>query len=175
MTAQRSHSSGSKPLLVCLVLMLAPLAVGESIVLAQASDVNAEARVFFDRGNELFEQAGRARGRRQRRLLEEALQSYVSALRIVRSRNALFNAAVVLEQLERADEAFAYYREYLAIPGLTDDERAQGETRLDGIRPLIAVIDIASTPIAGVQVFVDRLDLAARGETPSPKTTLLRP
>lgn len=154
--------TGSKPLLLLfLTLTITPLVT----VSAQSSDVNAEARVFFDRGNTLFEQAGRVRGRRQRRLLEEALQNYVSALRIVRSRNAIFNAAIVLEQLERRGEAFAYYREYLAIPGLTDDERTQAQTRLDGIRPQIAIVSIESTP-PGAEVFVDRLDLAARGETP---------
>lgn len=153
MTALRVGSA-----LLCLVLIVS----GAS---AQSSDVNAEARVFFDRGNALFERAGRVRGQRQRRLLEEALQAYVSALRIVRSRNALFNAAIVLEQLERPDEAFGYYREYLAIPGLTDDERSQATTRLDGIRPQIAIVAIESTP-RGAEVFVDRLDLAARGTSP---------
>lgn len=146
--------------LLCVVLTMAP-----QVTRAQSTDVNAEARVFFDRGNALFEQAGRVRGRRQRRLLEEALQNYVSALRIVRSRNALFNAAVVLEQLERPSEAFGYYREYLAIPGLSEGERNQAQQRLDGIRPRIAIVAIETTP-SGAEVFVDRLDLAARGETP---------
>ncbi len=132
---------------------------------AQTTDVNAEARVFFDRGTALLEQAAQARGRRRRRLLENSLQAFVSTLRIVRSRNALFNAALVLEQLARPSEAFAYYREYLDIPGLSDDERQQAQARIDVLRPTIAVVSVSSTP-AGAEVFVDRLDLAPRGRTP---------
>ncbi|MEM9072362.1 MAG: PEGA domain-containing protein [Myxococcota bacterium] len=136
----------------------------ESVAQAQTTDVNAEARVFFDRGNELLSQAGRARGRRRRRLLEESLQAFVSTLRIVRSRNALFNAALVLEQLDRPAEAFGYYQEYLGIPGLDEEERQQGAARVAAIAPRIAIVSIASN--ADAEVFVDRLDLAARGQTP---------
>lgn len=132
---------------------------------AQTADVNAEAQVFFERGNRLFEQSARARGARRTELLEEALQAYVATLRIVRSRNALFNAAVVLERLERPNEAFAYLVEYLAIEGLGETERRDGEQRLASIRPRVAVVRIESTP-PGAEVYVDRLDLAPRGRTP---------
>ncbi len=131
----------------------------------QTTDVNAEARVFFDRGTELLERAERVQGRRRRRLLQQALQAFVSTLRIVRSRNALFNAALVLEQLDRPAEAFAYYREYLDIPGLSSVERQQAQGRIDVLRPVIAVVSVRSTP-PGADVFVDRLDLAPRGRTP---------
>jgi hypothetical protein len=132
---------------------------------AQTADVNAEAQVFFERGNRLFEQSARARGARRTELLEEALQAYVATLRIVRSRNALFNAAVVLERLDRPNEAFAYLVEYLAIDGLGETERRDGETRLAALRPRVAVVRIESSP-AGAEVYVDRLDLAPRGRTP---------
>lgn len=132
---------------------------------AQTADVNAEARVFFEQGNRHFADAMRRRGQRRGNLLDEALQAYVSSLRIVRSRNALFNAAAVLEELGRQNEAFAYYTEYLAIPGLSAQERESGETRLGALRPQVAVLSIQSAP-AGAQVFVDRLDLAPRGMTP---------
>ncbi|MCU0671225.1 MAG: PEGA domain-containing protein [Myxococcota bacterium] len=132
---------------------------------AQTADVNAEAQVFFERGNRLFEQSARARGARRTELLEEALQAYVATLRIVRSRNALFNAAVVLERLERPNEAFAYLVEYLAIEGLGETERRDGEQRLAAIRPRVAVVRIESAP-PGAEVYVDRLDLAPRGRTP---------
>lgn len=151
---------------LCLALALTAGLLCPSLPLAaQTTDVNAEARVFFDRGTALLEQAGHARGRRRRRLLEESLQAFVSTLRIVRSRNALFNAALALEQLERPAEAFAYYREYLDIPGLSADERRQAEARIEVLRPQIAIVAVRSTP-RGAEVFVDRLDLAPRGRTP---------
>lgn len=136
-----------------------------SVARAQTTDVNAEAQVFFERGNRFFEQSARARGARRTQLLEEALQAYVATLRIVRSRNALFNAAVVLERLERPNEAFTYLVEYLAIEGLGESERREGQTRLEALRPRVAVLRVYSVP-AGAEVYVDRLDLAPRGRTP---------
>ncbi len=136
-----------------------------SVASAQVNDPNAEARVFFDRGNRLLERADRARGARQRALLEDALEAFVSTVRIVRSRNAIFNAGLVLTRLERPAEAFGYFREYLAIDGLSAQERTDGEARIAELRQHVAVLRVASAP-AGAQVFVDRLDLAPRGTTP---------
>jgi hypothetical protein len=131
----------------------------------QSADRNAEARVFFEQGNEHFERAMDASGQRKRDLLQKALQDYVSSLRIVRSRNAVFNAAITLEKLERYGDAFSYYTEYLRIPGLSEDERAQARKRRDALRKHIAVVSVQSEP-KGARVRVDRLDLAPRGETP---------
>ena len=78
-----------------------PSLLAPSTAQAQAADRNAEARVFFEKGNRLFARAMDKSGERKRELLEEALTAYVSSLRIVRSRNALFNAAVVLEELAK--------------------------------------------------------------------------
>ncbi|NOY92817.1 MAG: PEGA domain-containing protein [Deltaproteobacteria bacterium] len=154
-----------------LLLLISSVCVGlasaalPSSVVAQASDVNAEARVFFERGNRSFADAMRHRGRAQERGLEQALEAYVSSLRIVRSRNALFNAAAVLEQLNRLDEAFAYYREYLDIQGLSDADRRACEEKMTALRPRVAVVRVRSSP-PGASVRVDRLDLAPRGRTP---------
>jgi hypothetical protein len=135
-------------------------------VAAQAADRNAEARVYFEQGNRHFEAAMGLRGQRKRERLERALQAYVQSLRIVRSRNAVFNAAVVLEELGRYDEAFAYLTEYLSIPGLSDEERAAAAKRRDALRDQVAVLRVESEP-SGAQVRIDRLDLAPRGTTPT--------
>jgi len=132
---------------------------------AQAADVNAEARVYFERGNRSFADAMRRRGSAQQQGLEQALEAYVASLRIVRSRNALFNAAAVLETLGRLDEAFAYYREYLDIEGLNAADRQAGEEKMAALRPRVAVVRVETTP-PGASVRVDRLDLAPRGRTP---------
>lgn len=144
--------------LVVAVPLVAPTA-------AEAQSGNAEARSHFDAGNRHFARARRLRGARQTRALEAALDEYMQTLAIVRSRNALFNTALVLEQLDRPTEAFGYVREYLAIRGLSDQERADGEARMAALREKVAVVALASEP-AGAEVFVDRLDLAARGTTP---------
>lgn len=132
---------------------------------AQTADQNAEARVFFEQGNRHFEAAMEASGARRLRLLEQALRSYVSSLRIVRSRNALFNAALTLDALDRPEEAFSYLGEYLTTPGLSEGERRDGESRRDGLRPKIATVVVTSDP-PGATLRVDRLDLAPIGRTP---------
>ncbi|MDH5491849.1 MAG: PEGA domain-containing protein, partial [Myxococcales bacterium] len=154
---------GSSPLLLVLAL-LGPLAPAARVG-AQSADVNAEARVFFEEGNRRFAEATGRQGARRRALLDEALQSYVASVRIVRSRNALFNAAAVLQELERFDEAFAYYAEYLAIPGLSSEERGAGEARMRWLQPRVAIVRVVSDP-PGAEVMIDRLDLAARGRAP---------
>ncbi len=148
-----------------LAVALTALGAPSPSAQAQAGDRNAEARVFFERGNRLLERAMRRRGRARRELLEDALREYVSALRIVRSRNVLFNAAVVLEQLGRHDEAFAYWTEYLAVPGLSEQERAEATRRRDALREKVAIVAVEGEP-AGARVHVDRLDLAPVGTLP---------
>ena len=67
-------------------------------------------------------------------LLQRSLGAYVDSLQIVRSRNALFNAAIVLGELERYDESFNYFSEYLAIEGLSEADRAEATKRRDALQ-----------------------------------------
>jgi outer membrane receptor for ferrienterochelin and colicins len=147
------------------VLLMGAVMLGAPSMAQPTADRNAEAGVYFERGNRLLERAMRARGARRERLLEDALQSYVDSLRIVRSRNAVFNAALALEELDRLEQAFAYYTEYLAMPGLSEDERSEAGRRRDALRDRVAVVEVHTDP-PGAQVRVDRLDLAPQGVTP---------
>lgn len=133
-------------------------------VTARADDV-AEATDLFASGNEHFQRSQRLRGDRQTHELEAALSDYFSSLRIIRSRNVLYNTAIVLEQLARWDECFNYWTEYLGVTGLSDAERADGTTHREAARPHVAVLSITSTP-RGADVWIDRRDLASRGHTP---------
>jgi hypothetical protein len=149
-----------------LVLLLAALAPAAALLSPSAAnaDANSEARVFFERANRQLAAALRLRGDRRTSGLEDALGSYVSSLRIVRSRNAVFNAGVTLQELGRADDAFDYFVEYKRMPGLTDAERAEVAARIDAMRPRLALVVIECVPPAEVRV--DRRDLAVRGTTP---------
>lgn len=131
---------------------------------ARADDV-AEAEAFFQRGNEHFQRGVTLRGPRRTRELETALRDYMDGLRLVRSRNVLYNTALLLEQLGRVDEAFNFWTEYTAIADLSEAERQDGQTRRDALRPRVAVIAVESSP-AGATVHVDRRDLDVRGRTP---------
>jgi outer membrane receptor for ferrienterochelin and colicins len=145
-------------LFAALVLLLA----GPGRV--RADDV-AEAAQFFDRGNAHFEAGMRLRGARRLRELEAALGDYFESLRRVRSRNVLYNAALVLEQLGRWDDAFNHWSEYLGTAGLTDEEQRDGAAHRDALRPRVAVVRVETEP-AGASIWIDRRDLGARGVTP---------
>jgi hypothetical protein len=128
-------------------------------------DETAEAAALFARGNQHLRAAARLRGERRTRELEAALSFYFSSLRIVRSRNVLFNTSLALEMLGREEEAFNYLVEYLGVAGLSDAERNEATRRLESLRPRVAVLTIRSTP-PDAEVWVDRRDLASRGRTP---------
>lgn len=142
------------------------LAVGLALVasVARADDV-AEASELFASGNAHFQRAERLRGERRTHELEAALSDYFSSLRLVRSRNVLYNTAIVLEQLARWDDCFNYWTEYLGVTGLSEAERADGSTHREATRTHVAVLSITSTP-SGADVWIDRRDLASRGHTP---------
>jgi hypothetical protein len=136
-----------------------------SVSAAQGTSENAEARVYFQEGNRLYEQASGARGAQRTTLLQRSLEAYVDSLRIVRSRNALFNAAIVLGELGRNDEAFNYFGEYLRIEELPAADREDASRRRDALRSEVAVLQVTTEP-GGALLWVDRKDLAPRGETP---------
>jgi hypothetical protein len=136
-----------------------------SVSAAQGTSENAEARVYFQEGNRLYEQASGARGTQRTTLLQRSLEAYVDSLRIVRSRNALFNAAIVLGELGRNDESFNYFGEYLRIEELPAADREDATRRRDALRNEVAVLQVTTEP-EGALLWVDRKDLAPRGETP---------
>jgi len=132
---------------------------------AQSTTENAEARTYFDEGNRLYQEASRKRGTERTQVLQRALGAYVDSLQIVRSRNALFNAAIVLVELERYDEAFNYFSEYLRVEGVPKADQEDATQRREALRDRVAVLRVQTEP-TGALLWVDRKDLAARGETP---------
>lgn len=147
-------------------MLVALLGLGApALASAQGATENAEARVYFEEGNRLYQEAAEASASARTTLLQRSLAAYVDSLQIVRSRNALFNAAIVLGELERHDESFNYFTEYLAIEGLTEADSADATKRRDALREEVAVLRIVTTP-DGALVWVNRKDLAPRGETP---------
>jgi tetratricopeptide (TPR) repeat protein len=147
-------------------VLIALLGLGSPIVAAaQGTTENAEARTYFEEGNRLYQEASRARESQRTKLLQRSLEAYVDSLQIVRSRNALFNAAIVLDELGRHDEAFNYFSEYLRIEGLPAADRDDATARRDALRMKVAVLRVVTDP-AGALLWVDRKDLAPRGETP---------
>jgi hypothetical protein len=131
-----------------------------------ASAQQEEASLLFERGNQHLARGLRARGRARERELGQALDAYLGVLRLgARTRNVVFNVALTLTELGRDDEAFNYFSEYLHAFDLSAEDRAEGERRIDALRPRVAVLHIESTP-EGAEVRLDRRDLPVRGATP---------
>ncbi|MFZ5477317.1 MAG: TonB-dependent receptor [Myxococcota bacterium] len=87
------------------------------------------------------------------------------------NRNVVFNVARTYEQLGRYQEAFRHYSDFLDLePDAARREPA--EKALERIRPKVALVRIVSDP-PGAAVYVDRVDLGARGRTP--RTLALSP
>lgn len=125
-----------------------------------------EARLLFERGNDHLARALRTRARLRERELERALDAYLGVLRLgTRTRNVIFNTALTLAELGRHEEAFNYYAEYLRSFDLDEDERAEGQRRLDALRPSVAVLRVDTNP-PGAAVRIGRRDLPVRGTTP---------
>ena len=140
-----------------------------TVFVLPASPVEAqeeEARLLFEQGNEHLARGMRRRGRRRAAELQQALDAYLGCLRLdARTRNVVFNLGLTLQELGREPEAFNYYSQYLTTFELSDEDRAEGERRIEMVRPNVAVVSIRSTP-DGADVRVDRRDLPVRGQTP---------
>ena len=121
---------------------------------AHADNSADEADLAFRLGNEAY-------GDRQYAL---ALQQYFLSYRLVPNRNVLFNIARCFEALERYDEAYRYYHD-LSSQKLGAQDRREVARSLQRIRPRVALVELSSEP-PGADVYVDRVDLGSRGQTP---------
>ena len=122
---------------------------------AHADSIADEADFRFHRGATLYRQGK----------LEEALGEFLASNRLVHNRNVAFNIAKSYEQLKRLNEAYRWYGEILAEPGLPDADKAGIEAALRRMQPGLALLRIESSP-EGATVYLDRKDLGARGQTP---------
>ncbi|MBI2893075.1 MAG: PEGA domain-containing protein [Deltaproteobacteria bacterium] len=128
------------------------------------ADANAEARFYFERGNSALARAMRAQGPARHRGVQEAVADYLQSLRIVRSKNTVYNLAICYEELESFDDAYEYFAEYLRSD-INDAERAEATRHVDLVRPRVALVEVATSP-PGATLHVDRRDLAPRGTAP---------
>lgn len=152
-----------RTLLAVTVLSLSAVLLWPSRAAAQTE---ADARAMFEEGNGHLERGLRLRGQARARELREALNLYHRALRVTRSRNVIFNVALAYEALERYEDAYAYFSEYVAIDDLAEEDRREGEHHLARLAPRIALVEVASQP-PGATIYVDRRDLSPRGVTPA--------
>ena len=127
---------------------------------APSTSTTVSAQVLFERGNAQLERAQTLTGARRRVALEDALSRYAECLALARTRNVLFNTALALEQLERREQAFNIYQEYLGIADLSVEERSAASSRQNMLRPLVAVLRLQGT-FPHAQIWIARRDLPA--------------
>ncbi len=117
-------------------------------------DLAAEADLHFELGVEM----------QRRGDFFGALEHYLLSNRLAYNRNVVFNIAHCYQEVGHFAEAYRYYSDYLE-EDLSDDDRRVAERSLAQIERRVALIQITSTP-PGATIFVDRVELGARGQTP---------
>lgn len=122
--------------------------------LGLADDRADEADLQFELGAERYEQND----------FKGALEHFLASNRLVPNRNVVFNIARTYEQLRRAPDAYRYY--VLASEGETNPVSQKRITdALARITPRVAILKVASDP-PGATIYLDRVDLGPRGDTP---------
>jgi outer membrane receptor for ferrienterochelin and colicins len=121
---------------------------------AVADNTADEAELRFNRGVAFY---------RDRRY-EDALAEFFHSNRLVRNRNVIHNIARCYERLGRFDEAYRYYTDVLAEDPTDADREAVAES-LARLAPRVALLHVETEP-PGAEVFIERVDLGSRGQTP---------
>ena len=134
---------------LCLAALLC-LGAGQ----ARADAIGDEADFRFNRAAGLLKQGK----------IEEALSEFFASNRLVRNRNVIFNIARCFEVLRQPDEAHRFYSEILGDEMPAADRRSLNAA-LERLRPSLALLEVKTEP-PGADVFVNRRDLGARGQTP---------
>lgn len=141
-------------LVLALCALLSPVAVAQEAPTGPSIDLADEADLHFRRGIEHYRE-----GR-----FDLALEHLLMSNRLVPNRNVVFNVARAYEKLNRFEEAFRHFSEYVAHEP-DPARRRLGEESIERIRGQLALVHITSDP-PGASVFIDRKDLGARGRTP---------
>lgn len=121
---------------------------------AAADDLAEEADLLFRRGADAY-------GRGE---YEAALERFLASNRLVPNHNVAFNIAYTYLQLGRYPEAFRYFTEIRS--GERDPAQlSRIDQAIERIRRHVSVLSLETEP-AGATLYLDRVDLGARGRSP---------
>jgi len=102
-----------------------------------------------------------------------ALREFFLEQQLAPNPRILFNIAVCFEALDRDDEAFTFYADYLADPSDTDSgRRTHATAAVARLSSRVARVSVTTNP-PGASIYVDRRELGAYGV--SPRTVALEP
>jgi outer membrane receptor for ferrienterochelin and colicins len=143
------HSLGGTLLLTLVLLSAGPVWAADASL-----DQAEEADVQFGLGVEAYRD-GDYLG---------AVEHLLASNRLVPNRNVVYNLARAYERLGRLESAWRQYDAYVQLE--TDPaRRAEGVAARDRLAGKVALLYVDSYP-SGATVYVDRLELGARGTTP---------
>jgi len=134
-------------LLVCCVLTLMPARL-------RAEDSADEAELHFELGAEAY-QAGDFRA---------AVEHFLTSNRLSPNANVTHNIARAYERLSRYPEAYRYYQQAL-VSATRPEAKEQIQQALLALEEWVVTIDVATEPTSAT-IYVDRVELGARGEAP---------
>jgi hypothetical protein len=138
--------------LVTVAMIAAALAPSS---VARADDA-AESRFHDERGRAAYEA----------RHFDQALAEFFEAARLAPSPRITFNIALCFDLLHRDDDAYLFFREYVASADADADRRRLASETLARLERTVARIAITSDP-PGASVYVDQLDHGTYGVTPT--------
>ena len=142
------------PLTLTLTLALGLLCAGPVWAADASLDQAEEADVQFGLGVEAYRD-GDYLG---------AVEHLLASNRLVPNRNVVYNLARAYERLGRLESAWRQYDAYVQLE--TDPaRRAEGVAARDRLSAKVALLYVDSFP-SGATVYVDRVELGARGTTP---------
>lgn len=121
-----------------------------------SADLAAQARFHHQRATEHYV-AGR---------YDAALDEFFAVQRIAPSPGTLFNIARCFQRLERDEETFLFYSEYLASGDDDARLRAAAQVALRELTDRVARVRVETDP-PGASVFVDQRDRGRYGRSPS--------
>ena len=122
---------------------------------AALADDAAEARVHFELAARDF----------RHHAYHDALTHFLAAHRLAPTANTTFNIAQTYVALDRPEDAYRFFRDYLASPAATAGNRARAEQALAEMEPGLARVVVTTDP-PGAALYLDRVELGDLGVTP---------
>jgi hypothetical protein len=135
------------------VVLATALALG--LVSTARADDAEEARFHDDLGRQHYE-AHR---------FEQALREFFEVARLAPSPRTTFNIAVCFDLLHREDDAYLFFREYLASDDTDTERRAFATAAAARLDATVARVSVTSDPPGGI-IYVDQRDHGSYGLTP---------
>ena len=118
------------------------------------ADTAAQAR-FHDELARSHYRAGR---------FEQALREFFLEQRISPNPRIAYNIALCFQELDRNEEAFQYFQEYLASDDADTERRAYSDRTVEELKKSLALVRVESEPRAAI--YIDRRELGSYGNTP---------